>query len=129
MKAEDLRIGERRQARADRKVVLILSNFGTNIKTGRRELKAGSKSSFADVSLEKRSKCYSIFTISDSTSIVTLSNTVMDSIEGSLVRVLIDEDVKLLSRNTEIRLIELISVSPSKGTVQFTLLDNSVEEQ
>jgi len=52
----------------------------------------------------------------------------MNSVEGSLVRVLVDEDRELLSGNTEIRLVELVTVSPSKGTIKSTLLYDSVEE-
>jgi len=69
-----------------------------------------------------------ILGVSDSTSIVALSDTVMDGFEGSLVGVGVDEDGQLLSRDTQIRFVELIGVGPSQGTVQFALLDNSVEE-
>lgn len=53
----------------------------------------------------------------------------MNSIERSLVGVLIQENVELLSRDAEIRLIELIAVSPAERTIQSTLLNDGVEEK
>jgi hypothetical protein len=54
-----------------------------------------------------------IFCISDSSSVVTLSNTVFESLKWNMVLVGLKENAELLDRNTEIRLIKFIPVDPS----------------
>jgi len=71
----------------------------------------------------------SIFCIGNSSSIITLSNTVFKRLKGDCFRVSFKEDIELLYGNTEIRLIELISVDPSHGTIQSSFLNNGMEQQ
>jgi hypothetical protein len=54
-----------------------------------------------------------IFCISDSSSVVTLSNTVFESLKWNMVLVGLKENAELLDRNTEIRFVEFIPVDPS----------------
>jgi len=58
-----------------------------------------------------------------------MADTVMQSIKWGLVWVFVNENVELLSRNAQIRLIELISINPSKRSVKSSFLDDSVEEK
>jgi len=130
--SEDFRLGELRERVTVSRVFIIVtsgSDFRREVETRRTELVSIHKGVVANVSLEQAHEGDTILAISYSTSIIALTNTVVNSIEGSLVGVLVDEDVELLGGNTEIRLIELITVSPSEGTIQSTLLDDSVEEE
>jgi hypothetical protein len=54
-----------------------------------------------------------IFSISDSSSVVTLSNTVFESLKWNMVLVGLKENAELLDGNTEIRFVEFIPVDPS----------------
>jgi hypothetical protein len=73
-----------------------LITLGGKVQAGRTVFVAFIKRILAEESLEKSFKKNSIFGISDSTSIVTLSDTVMECIEWNGIGVLLKENVKLL---------------------------------
>jgi len=70
----------------------------------------------------------SIFVICYSTTIVTFTSQVVESIKRNLLRVFIDENEKLLCTYSKIWFIELILDIPSKGSKLFSLLNEGMEE-
>jgi hypothetical protein len=66
--------------------------------------------------------------LSNSTTVVTRSSEIVEGVERSLVGVVIDEDLKLLSTDTQVRFIELILLVPSERSVKFTLGDERMVE-
>jgi len=70
----------------------------------------------------------SIFVISYSSSIVTFTGKVIDSIKRYFVWIFIDKQLQLESTDSQIGLIELILNVPSKRSIEFSLLNICMEE-
>jgi hypothetical protein len=79
-------------------VVLILVNF------------------FAIEFLENGHHGDSVHLFSYTTSIVALTSKIVEGIKWNFVGIRVDENLQLLSRDSEIRLVELIRLVPSKRT-------------
>jgi len=103
MHSKYFRLRELRERSAVLEVFLVVasgSNFRRVVSARRTELVAINEGLIADIGLEEAHEGDTILSISDSTTIVTLTNTVVNGIEGSLIGVLVHEDGELLGGNT-----------------------------
>lgn len=66
--------------------------------------------------------------VSDTTTVVTLTSQIDQSIERCLFRMIVEENKKLSDRDTQISLVELILDIPAKRSIQSSFLNDSVEE-
>ena len=69
----------------------------------------------------------SVLVVSDSTTVVTFSNKILECFKGDLI-VLIQEHFKLPDRDSEVTFIELIRNVPPEWSILSTFLNDGMEE-
>lgn len=128
MEAENLWLGEGRQALGILNVALVVTVLGGVVNARGTESVIIIVHAFIEVLSHQHHQSASVELFSDSTTIVALTNEVTQSRNRHLIRVLIDEDGQLLDGDTEISLVESVLDIPSKWAVQAALLNDGMEE-
>ena len=128
METEYFRLRERRQGFRVFDVRIVVTEFRCEVMATRRELVILVENLVAVVVKKNLLHQFSVVFVRHTTAVVALSGQVPQSFERNSVCVLIDKDMELLHRDTQVCLIESVLDVPAKWAIEASLLNDCVEE-
>lgn len=128
MQAEDLGLGVLRQLLDEFLVLLEFCVRWGVVDARRREPMVIVEDLFIVVVRKEGGQETAILVICDLASVVALASQILECIERSLVRVLVEEDAQLPDTDSEVIVSELIGDVPAKGAELSALLNDGMEE-